>query len=83
VLGAGVSVVVPMAFALVGRRTPEAARSTAISRISVIGYSGFFFGPPLMGFLSEWSGLPVSFSAIGLVLVVMAFPVVALLARRA
>ena len=71
-LGAGVSVMVPMLFAHVGKVTPEHLRTQAISRVAVIGYIGFFLGPPMMGFLSEWGTLSASFTAIAALLVVVA-----------
>lgn len=65
ILGLGVSVMAPMAYAWIGRMVPNRYRSHAISRISVVGYAGFFIGPPLMGFLSEGFGLSTSFAVIG------------------
>ncbi|MGB1035036.1 MAG: MFS transporter, partial [Primorskyibacter sp.] len=63
-LGLGVSVVAPLAFAWVGRMVRPDLRTLAISRVAAIGYSGFFIGPPVMGFLSDGFGLHISFSAI-------------------
>ena len=57
-----------MAYAWIGRMVPNQYRSHAISRISVVGYAGFFIGPPLMGFLSEGFGLATSFLVIGVLL---------------
>lgn len=68
ILGLGVSVMAPMAYAWIGRMVPNRYRSHAISRISVVGYAGFFIGPPLMGFLSEGFGLSTSFLVIGVLL---------------
>ena len=68
ILGVGVSVMAPMAYAWIGRMVPNRYRSHAISRISVVGYAGFFIGPPLMGFLSEGFGLAVSFMVVGALL---------------
>ncbi|WP_371037264.1 MULTISPECIES: MFS transporter [unclassified Rhodosalinus] len=62
-MGLGVSVIVPLALALVGRGAGE-RRMRAISLASAIGYTGFFLGPPAMGFLSEWQGLWLSFLAV-------------------
>ncbi|WP_425037937.1 MFS transporter [Primorskyibacter sp. S187A] len=67
-LGGGISVIAPMAYAYVGTRVSERARTHAIARISVIGYAGFFIGPPMMGLLAEAFGLAASFSVIGLCL---------------
>ena len=83
ILGLGLSVMAPMALAWIGRMVPDRYRSLAISRVSVVGYAGFFVGPPLMGFLSEGFGLATSFLVIGgLLFGVVAF-VLPVLVRRA
>ena len=82
ILGLGVSVMAPMAYAWIGRMVPNRYRSHAISRISVVGYAGFFVGPPLMGFLSEGFGLAVSFLAIGGILFAVPLLLVPVLSRR-
>ena len=81
VLGLGVSVVAPMAFGWVGRQVPARMRTLAISRISVLGYAGFFLGPPLMGFLAQGFGLYASFTAVALLLVIVPLVLVPWLAR--
>ena len=83
ILGLGVSVVAPMAYAWIGRMVPNRHRSHAISRISVVGYTGFFLGPPLMGFLSEGFGLWASFLTIGCILFVVPVLLAPILSRRA
>ena len=82
VLGLGVSVVAPMAFALVGRQVAARHRTLAISRISVIGYAGFFLGPPLMGFLAQGFGLYASFTAVAVLLMLVPLVLVPWLRRR-
>lgn len=82
ILGLGVSVMAPMAYAWIGRMVPNRYRSHAISRISVVGYAGFFIGPPMMGFLSEGFGLSTSFLVIGVTLFVVPLVLVPLLSRR-
>ena len=82
-LGLGVSVLAPVAFAVAGQSVTDAIRSTAIARVAVIGYGGFFVGPPLMGFLSEGFGLRAAFVALAGMLLVVAVVVVPLLFRRA
>jgi MFS family permease len=72
-LGLGVSVVAPMALALAGQTAAPEARTLAVSRAAMIGYFGFFIGPPLMGLLSEAFGLRAAFG-IG-ALLVLAIPV--------
>lgn len=68
ILGLGVSVIAPMAYSAVGKRVSNQQRVHAITRISVIGYLGFFIGPPMMGGLSEAFGLYVSFYAVAVIL---------------
>jgi MFS family permease len=60
-LGLGVSVVAPMALALVGQKVRARDRTAAISRTAVIGFAGFVIGPPLFGFAAELVSLRLSF----------------------
>jgi predicted MFS family arabinose efflux permease len=83
ILGLGVSVMAPMAYAWIGRMVPNRYRSHAISRISVVGYAGFFIGPPMMGFLSEGFGLATSFAVIGALLFSVMLVLLPLLTRYA
>jgi len=80
VLGLGVSVIVPMCFAIVGALVSEQARTQAIARTAAFGYAGFFVGPPAMGFLSEWFGLSAAFVFIGASLLLV--PVLGLILVR-
>jgi MFS family permease len=68
ILGFGVSVAAPLALALAGQMVRPRDRALAVSRVAVIGYLGFFIGPPTMGFVSEAVGLRASF---GLIAVLM------------
>jgi MFS family permease len=81
IFGLGVSVIAPMGLALVGQLVSPARRTQAISRVAVIGFSGFFLAPVAMGVISEVLGLRVAFLAVALML--SPVPVLAvLLARR-
>lgn len=81
--GLGVSVVAPLALALIGRTVPTAARLDTISRVSVMGYGAYFFGPPLMGFTSEVFGLRAGFLVVGGIMVVTALVLLPALGRSA
>ncbi len=82
ILGLGVSVIGPMGLALVGKLVAPHLRTEAISRVAVIGFSGFFFAPMLMGLMSEAFGLRVAFAAVALLLI-SAVPLAMAVARLA
>ncbi len=81
--GLGISVVAPLALALIGRVVHPSQRLAAISRASVLGYGAFFFGPPLMGLVAEGFGLRASFLVIAGLLALTAIVLLPMLARRA
>ncbi|MBN8186310.1 MAG: MFS transporter [Rhodobacteraceae bacterium] len=83
VLGLGASVIVPMAFAFVAARVPAPQRARAISRLSVIGYAGFFLGPPLMGVLSGLFGLGAAFGTVAVILALIPAALVGWMRRGA
>ncbi len=64
-VGLGVSSVVPLIYATAGKSATMPA-GVAIAATSTIGYFGFLFGPPLIGFIAEASNLRWSFSLIAL-----------------
>jgi len=80
--GLGISVVVPLAFALIGRSVPEELRLTAIARSAAMGYSAFFLGPPIMGGIAEVFGLRMSFLFISALLVTVALVLLPALGRQ-
>jgi len=67
-LGLGVAVTVPSANSILGKLVRPDQRGFAISRAWMIGFTGFFIGPSMMGRVSDWVGLRVSFALIALVL---------------
>ncbi len=70
ILGLGVSVIGPMGLALIGKLVAPHLRTEAISRTAVIGFSGFFFAPMLMGLMSEAFGLRMAFGGVAVLLLV-------------
>ncbi len=82
VAGLGISVVAPLALALVGRIVPRDQRLAAISRTSVLGYGAFFFGPPLMGLVSQAFGLRSAFVVVAALLCITALLLIPTLRRR-
>ena len=68
VMGLGASVVVPTVLSMIGRLSQPEARSRAIARATVLGYLGYFLGPPLLGLAAELAGLRASFTLVALIL---------------
>ncbi|MCF6445634.1 MFS transporter [Nereida sp. MMG025] len=71
IMGLGVSVIGPIGLALVGQQVRAEIRTEAISKVAVIGFSGFFIAPMVMGFLSEWFGLRVAFACVSVLLLLV------------
>ncbi|MEO0939239.1 MAG: MFS transporter [Pseudomonadota bacterium] len=80
--GLGISVVVPLAFAILGQAVDPDRRLKAISVASAIGYTAFFAGPPLMGLVSEAFTLRAAFCVIAALLVAVLAVLIPALARR-
>ncbi len=68
VLGAGASVLAPTALSLVGRTAAPEARARAVARATLLGYFGYFIGPPTLGLIAGTFGLRMSFAFAALLL---------------
>jgi len=63
--GFGVSSVVPLSYGLAGKMHTMSA-GMAIAAVSTIGYLGFLFGPPVIGYIAKAANLRYSFALIAL-----------------
>ena len=74
----------PTAFSLVGRLGPPQARARAVARATLLGYFGYFFGPPSLGFIAGAFGLRAAFvcAACMLLFIFILAPLMAQLAGR-
>ena len=61
--GFGVSSVVPLTYGLAGKSHTMSA-GMAIAAVSTIGYLGFLFGPPVIGYIAKAANLRYSFALI-------------------
>ena len=76
IVGIGLSAVVPIAYSLAGN-APELPAGVGLAMVTTVGYSGFLFGPPLIGFLADLSSLRHA-----MILVAALFAVMIVLAYR-
>ncbi|SIT11412.1 Fucose permease [Roseivivax lentus] len=83
IMGLGLSLIVPTVFAWAGKRIRARDRALMVSRLSVVGYTGFFAGPPMMGLLAEAFGLAASFTALALLLLAIPTALLPLMRRAA
>ncbi|MCD2191457.1 MFS transporter [Actinomycetospora soli] len=70
-LGVGLALVVPTAFSAAGR-LPGVHPGRAIAAVSALGWVGFVAGPPVIGHLAAWVGLPVALGLLPLLALVIA-----------
>lgn len=71
VMGFSVSSVVPLVYGMAGKAS-EMPPSIALAAVSTVGYFGFLFGPPLIGYIADLGSLRMSFALVatlGLVIV--------------
>ncbi len=55
-VGLGLSVIVPIAYSIAGN-APDLPPGVGLAMVTTVGYSGFLFGPPIIGFLADWQSL--------------------------
>lgn len=70
-MGLGISVIGPMGLALAGRMARPGQRTAVIARVAVIGFTGFFVAPALMGLGSQAFGLRWAFASVAMLLAVI------------
>jgi MFS family permease len=66
-VGIGLSVIVPIAYSIAGSST-SVSPGVGLAMVTTVGYTGFLFGPPVIGFLADWQTLRIA-----LILVVILF----------
>lgn len=71
--GLGLANLVPVMLSAAGRAHKQSA-AQGVATASVIGYLGFLVGPPVIGGLSHWVGLPGAFVLVILFALLIALP---------
>jgi len=71
-VGLGLSVIVPIAYSIAGNST-AVSPGVGLAMVTTVGYSGFLFGPPVIGFLADISSLRYALLFIGILFLIMTF----------
>jgi len=64
-VGLGVSTVVPTVYSIAGKNK-NVSPSVALTIVSSVSFLGFLLGPPVIGYIAEFSSLRFSFAFIGI-----------------
>lgn len=69
-VGLGLSTIVPIAYSIAGN-TKSLPSGVGLAMVTTVGYSGFLFGPPVIGYLADWSSLRLALAAVVVLFVIM------------
>ena len=69
-VGLGLSVIVPIAYSIAGNST-AVSPGVGLAMVTTVGYTGFLFGPPVIGFLADWADLRVALTFIAVLFLAM------------
>jgi MFS family permease len=69
-VGIGLSSIVPIAYSLAGN-AKGLPPGVGLAMVTTVGYSGFLFGPPIIGFLADWQTLRFALLIVAVLLCVM------------
>lgn len=72
IVGIGLSTIVPIAYSIAGH-TNDLPPGVGLAMVTTVGYSGFLFGPPIIGFIAQWENLRIALSFVALLFLVMTF----------
>lgn len=69
-VGIGLSTIVPITYSIAGN-TKDLPSGVGLAMVTTVGYSGFLFGPPIIGFLADTWNLRIALLIIVVLFVVM------------
>lgn len=70
IVGIGLSVIVPIAYSIAGN-TKDLPPGVGLAMVTTVGYSGFLFGPPIIGFLADVATLRYALVLVGVLFALM------------
>ena len=71
-VGLGLSSIVPIAYSIAGN-TKELPSGVGLAMVTTVGYTGFLFGPPIIGFIADWQTLRIALLLVVLLFTTMTF----------
>jgi fucose permease len=72
ITGLGLSSIVPVAYSIAGN-TKSLPPGVGLAMLTTVGYSGFLFGPPIIGFIADWQSLRLALGVVAVLFVIMTF----------
>jgi MFS family permease len=70
IVGIGLSVIVPICYSIAGN-TSNLPPGVGLAMVTTVGYSGFLFGPPIIGFLADSLTLRYALVLVGILFALM------------
>jgi MFS family permease len=71
-VGLGLSVIVPISYSLAGHEK-NLPPGVGLAMVTTVGYTGFLFGPPMIGLIAQWQNLRIALLVVGVMLLFMTF----------
>ncbi|MCE2893799.1 MAG: MFS transporter [Flammeovirgaceae bacterium] len=72
IIGIGLSSIVPIAYSIAGN-SKNLPPGVGLAMVTTVGYSGFLFGPPIIGLLANWQSLRIALTVVAFLFVIMTF----------
>ncbi len=69
-VGLGLAAIVPITYSIAGN-TKDLPSGVGLAMVTTVGYAGFLFGPPLIGFIADLTNLRVGLTIVILLFIVM------------
>lgn len=70
ITGLGLSSIVPIAYSIAGN-TKDLSPGVGLAMVTTVGYSGFLFGPPIIGFVADWQSLRLALTGVAILFIIM------------
>jgi MFS family permease len=67
-----ISSIVPIAYSVAGN-AKELPSGVGLAMVTTVGYSGFLFGPPIIGFIADWHTLRMALLLVIILFAAMTF----------